>query len=813
MTAASVVGEEPDGRICINGAPPGEERGVTVLIDNYDSFTFNVVQYLVELGANLVVFRNDKVTVETLESLRPVNLVISPGPGHPLKDGGVSMDAVRHFAGRIPILGICMGLQVIVASYGGVVESAGEIVHGKVSPITHDGRGLYRGLPTDGVVATRYHSLAARATSMPDELVVTSSVASGVIMGVRHRVYTVEAVQYHPESVISNSGKALMRNFLTWRGGSWEANPEAGVAAPKTPAPGVAATDGRAGGAQTILQRIYAQRMLDVADAKARPGASLADLETSLALHLDPPQVDFAERLARGQRAGGAGAVALMAEMKRASPSKGNIDPDAHAGVQALAYARGGASVVSVLTEPHWFKGSLTDLTLARQAVAHLPERPAILLKDFVLDVYQIAQARLAGADTVLLIVAMLDDPTLRTLYEYSVRLGMEPLVEVNNAEEMARALQLRPKVIGVNNRNLHSFDVDMRTTSNLAQAALERGVLLAALSGIQGREDVARYAREGVHAVLVGEALMRATDKRAFIAELTQGVHGGAHAGANGATNGVAPPAPLVKVCGLRTVDAALEAVRSGAHMLGMILVPGTKRSVSLDEARQIAAAVRALPEREAAAPSATPGDWFGAHAHSLAARAARRPLLVGVFRDQPLDEVMHLASALQLDAVQLHGRMEPIEWARLLPGVYVIRVFHVDDCLRQEGALLHGRWRPGVRRVLDEATRPGYHHVIALDTAGTAASASGGDGGSGQAFDWSIARALTAYDAVTERLPSAPQVHVPFVLAGGLTAQNVAQAVRESGAWAVDTSSGVESGGAKDLGKIRAFLEAARR
>ena len=213
-----------------------------------------------------------------------------------------------------------------------------------------------------------------------------------------------------------------------------------------------------------------------------------------------------------------------MAEIKRASPSKGPIAMHVNPAKQALLYAEAGASVISVLTEPTWFKGSLLDMRLARQAVDALgAARPAILRKEFIFDEYQIAEARLHGADTVLLIVAMLEQAQLRRLYEYSLGLGMEPLVEVNNAQEMRRAFDIGAKVIGVNNRNLHDFSVDMGTTSSLVDMVREKDIVFCALSGISGAKDVRVYKEQGVNAVLVGEALMRAEDTKAFIRDLLE--------------------------------------------------------------------------------------------------------------------------------------------------------------------------------------------------------------------------------------------------------------------------------------------------
>ncbi len=186
-----------------------------VLIDNYDSFTYNLYQFLCELGAEVNVVRNDAATVEDVDAMAPSHLVISPGPGTP-RDGGISMDAIRHFAGRVPVLGVCLGHQCIGEVFGGIVEGAGEIMHGKVSQVSHDGRGVFAGLPSP-LEATRYHSLAIRPDSLPDCLEVSARSESGVIMGVRHRELPVEGVQFHPESVLTVTGHDILRNFLEMR--------------------------------------------------------------------------------------------------------------------------------------------------------------------------------------------------------------------------------------------------------------------------------------------------------------------------------------------------------------------------------------------------------------------------------------------------------------------------------------------------------------------------------------------------------------------------------------------------------------------
>ena len=188
-----------------------------LLIDNYDSFTYNLVQAFLVLGADVHVYRNDAMTVEEALAFAPSHLCISPGPGTPY-DAGVSMDMIRAFAGRLPVLGVCLGHQSIVEVFGGKVVRAGRLMHGKTSVIQHDGRTLFAGLPQSCEVG-RYHSLIAAPEMLPADLEVSARTAEGEIMGVRHRTLWVEGVQFHPESILTPDGPALMRNFLEFSGG------------------------------------------------------------------------------------------------------------------------------------------------------------------------------------------------------------------------------------------------------------------------------------------------------------------------------------------------------------------------------------------------------------------------------------------------------------------------------------------------------------------------------------------------------------------------------------------------------------------
>ncbi|KAK7677567.1 hypothetical protein QCA50_019476 [Cerrena zonata] len=418
------------------------------MIDNYDSFTWNLYQYLNQskLCEKVDVFRNDKIDIETIErEINPDIIFISPGPGHPKTDSGISRDLIEHYKGKKPIVGVCMGQQCIFEVFGGDVSYAGEIVHGKTTSIKHDGK-------------------AGSLKSLPDclEVTATTETAPEVIMGVRHKKYTIEGVQFHPESILTESGQLMIDNLLSFSADNVS---------------------------KTIrLLKIY--------------------------LTLDQ--------------------TIILSEFKRASPSKGDINTDAHPGTQASTYASFGCSTISVLTEPKWFKGSLDDLSLIRKVIDS-PEnaskdykRPAVLRKEFIFNKYQILEARLAGADTVLLIVKMLKDyQLLHELYEYSLSLGMVPLVEVNDSSELEDAVKLtykndtkEPLIIGVNNRNLTTFDVDLNTTSSLVTKAKNNSgrkgdVLVLALSGITSVDDVKKYKYEdNVDGFLIGESLMRAEEK-----------------------------------------------------------------------------------------------------------------------------------------------------------------------------------------------------------------------------------------------------------------------------------------------------------
>ncbi|KAL8852199.1 MAG: hypothetical protein Q9221_002909 [Calogaya cf. arnoldii] len=751
-----------------------------VLIDNYDSFTWNVYQYLVLEGATVKVFRNDEISLAELVDVKPTQLVISPGPGHPSTDAGISCEVIRHFAGKIPIFGVCMGEQCIYSVFGGKVEVTGEILHGKTSPLRHDAKGIYEGLSQD-IPVTRYHSLAGTHLSLPDSLEVTSWIpgvldgGKSIIMGVRHKDFVVEGVQFHPESILTQEGKVMLRNFLKMEGGTWTENDSRRKSsAERNHANGLKPTDrdhSSSNGTttakqpkQSILDQIFDHRRRGVEAQKLVLSQRPCDLQAAYDLSISPPQISFVDRLRKSPYN-----LSLMAEIKRASPSKGVITLETCAPQQARKYALAGASVISVLTEPEWFKGSIDDLRAVRQSLEGMPNRPAVLRKEFIFDEYQILEARLAGADTVLLIVKMLDEGTLRRLYTYSQSLGMEPLVEVNTLDEMDVAISLGAQVIGVNNRDLTNFEVDLDTTSRLMHK-VPKETIVCALSGISGPKDVAAYSKNGVGAVLVGEALMRAKDTAAFVQDLLGGSI------ANGVSH--TEEGPMVKICGTRSPEAAQVAIEAGADLIGIILVEGRKRCVSKDTALEISHVCKTTRKSRSRKITGVAGktdaasEYFEHTTNNL--RHQDRALLVGVFQNQSLPYILEQQRALGLDIVQLHGS-EPTEWASLLP-VPVFRRFGCDG--------------PGIGR-------RGYHALPLLDSA---------QGGTGQALDVKGVEKTLGVDA-----------GLRVVLAGGLTPANVKEVLDQLSDFrtqiaAVDVSSGVEEDGMQSLDKIRAFVTAVK-
>eukprot|EP00299_Pterocystis_sp_00344_P015841 c7929_g1_i1.p1 GENE.c7929_g1_i1~~c7929_g1_i1.p1 ORF type:complete len:528 (+),score=113.40 c7929_g1_i1:1-1584(+) len=506
-----------------------------------------------------------------------------------------------------------------------------------------------------------------------------------------------------------------------------------------------------AGMSESILLRIQKQRLLDVAEAKQV--RSLEDLKASLSTA--PPVLDFVTKIQSMFP------TAVLAEIKRASPSKGDIKLDVDVAETAKAYARAGCCAISVLTEPTWFKGSLEDMSSVRKVVENFmgSARPAVLRKDFIVDEYQIYEGRVYGADTVLLIVAILTDTELYHFLEVSRALGMEPLVEVANEEEMKRALAANARVIGINNRNLHTFSVDPGTTERLVQQSgegAESDRIFIALSGISSRVDVQRYRCAGVQAVLVGEALMRSERPTQLIQSF----------------RGCDTRTPLVKICGCKDSTAALCAVRNGADFVGLVFAESS-RKVTTETAVTIGSAIRSLNNSGHLFLKDHSGPLTS---EQLQSATMRGPLLVGVFADQPVEYVNDVAIACDLDIIQLSGDETFTNVSEYVRPV--VKAVHVDSSIS---------WKEVVEKV------KAINTVALLDTKDVAVR-----GGTGRTFDWDLATHASK--------------HVPFFLAGGLSPENVEQAVRTVCPFALDVSSGVETNKEKDFEKIVTFIARAK-
>ncbi|KAE9335434.1 Tryptophan biosynthesis protein [Phytophthora fragariae] len=542
-----------------------------------------------------------------------------------------------------------------------------------------------------------------------------------------------------------------------------------------------------------ILEEIAAQRRLDVEAAKrVVPAEQLAKkIESSEAVYGSALRV--LDRLNAPAKEGWSD-IALAAEFKRASPSKGDIATELNLQEQVKSYADAGASMISVLTEPKWFKGSLEDMQAARDVVQGMSARPAILRKDFIINVYQLLEARAYGADCVLLIVALLPQEQLIELIDATHNLGMGALVEVNSVEELDIALAARARLIGVNNRDLRTFKVDLNTTTRVADAIRERGlslgrdgVTLFALSGIRSHADVVKYEKCGARGILVGEFLMKSGDVATTVKDLL-------HAATRHSEFGDLPLIPpLAKVCGVTKVEYALAALRDGANMIGIIMAEHSPRYVQVEEAKAIAKTVREYGERTGpilpeilAANLDGHNDWFHRNVLALREACSRAPLVVGVFANKTAAEMNAAAEEIGLDLVQLHGD-EGFEICKDIKYP-TIRALHLPDTAQSDGV--------DAEAILQQV-QEGLANYILLDT-----TMKGQQGGTGVAFDWKIAAIFT-------------HARIPCLMAGGLTPENVVKALSVGHPVGVDVSSGVEvkgSPGVKDLDKVTAFLKAVK-
>ncbi len=471
----------------------------------------------------------------------------------------------------------------------------------------------------------------------------------------------------------------------------------------------------------TILDTIVARVRADLEEEKVRVPLE----EIRQRAEAAPPPRDLFAALYAASSQLLYGTVKLIAEVKQASPSQGLLCPDFDPVRLARTYEAGGASAISVLTEPHFFQGSLEHLAAVREAVA-VP----VLRKDFIVDPYQVYQARAYGADAILLICAVLDDAQLQSLLELAHALGMCCLVEVHDEQEARRAVASGARMIGVNNRDLRDFHVDLELTGRLRHL-IPRDRVLVSESGLRTADDLAKMSLWQVSAILVGEALVTARDVAGQVRAMS----------------------PLrVKICGIRSAEHAREVANAGADYIGLVFYPPSSRAVTADEAAAITRTLRMRTE-------------FSLHT----------PKTVGVFVNEPPEKINAVVEQCGLDLVQLSGDESPeVCQAVAVPVLKAVRPRSAEDLDKLAA------YRPKVLAFLLDTVVPGAW------------------GGTGKVGDWLLASEMAR--------------RYPTMLAGGLTPENVGAAVQAVQPWGVDVSSGVETNGQKDVGKILDFMSKAR-
>lgn len=470
-----------------------------------------------------------------------------------------------------------------------------------------------------------------------------------------------------------------------------------------------------------FLDRIVTQTRLDLEERKQ--AAPLAEM-TQRAIAQTPP-CDLRAFIKPGDPS-----IRLIAEVKRASPSKGLLAPGLDPVALARTYEAHGAAMISVLTEPHFFLGRPEYLTAIKEAV-----QVPVLRKDFIIDEYQVYEARAWGADAILLICAILDDHQLRHLLAVAHRLDMSCLVEVHSADEARRAVNAGAMYIGVNSRDLVTFSMNSNLIRQLRPLIPSDRVVVAE-SGIHSAADARQLARYNIQAMLVGESLVKAGD----VPEQMQALL----SGANNSTQ--------VKICGLRTHEHLNAAIEAGADLLGLVFYPPSHRYIQPEQARAL----------------------LVNNVHLSPASPQVAPDLVGVFVNEDAAFINDVAEQVGLQFVQLHGDETPEFCTRInRPVIKALRLQNGADT-----KLVNDYHKAAWRVMLDTPTRQW--------------------GGTGETHNWQLARAISET--------------TPIILAGGLTPDNVVDAIRHVHPWGVDVSSGVETHKQKDAAKIRAFVENAR-
>ncbi|MBF0210337.1 MAG: bifunctional indole-3-glycerol-phosphate synthase TrpC/phosphoribosylanthranilate isomerase TrpF [Desulfamplus sp.] len=447
-----------------------------------------------------------------------------------------------------------------------------------------------------------------------------------------------------------------------------------------------------------------------------------------------------------------AGKVGIIAEIKKASPSKGDIKPDLDPAKYADEYTKAGASAISVLTESHYFKGSIDDLKAVR-ATTHLP----VLRKDFTLSSYQIYEAKAAGADSILLIVAMLSKEQLKDYVALVRELKMEPLVEINSEWQLDKALFSDAKIVGINNRNLETLEVDLNVSKRVVPFFTE-GQIPVEASGISSSDDIKKGLESNIFNFLVGESIVRAENTKEFIQSLINTDIDNIANNNSMLDNYFNSNEIFIKICGLTSTKEALSCVEAGANAIGFIFYPKSPRYI---EPEKVAEITKKLPNNI---------------------------VTTGVFVDEDYDSVIRIAKLCSLKAVQLHGNESP----------------SLVGQLKKDGLI--------VIKSLFAAKEPHLSKSdIYSDADAILVEYGKGElpGGNGESWNWQLAaEAIIAKGS--DKKDAYISNRLKIVLAGGLNPDNIKKAIKDANPWGVDVSSGVElSPGKKDIGRVKMLIK----
>ncbi|MBF0412344.1 MAG: indole-3-glycerol phosphate synthase TrpC [Desulfamplus sp.] len=506
-------------------------------------------------------------------------------------------------------------------------------------------------------------------------------------------------------------------------------------------------------GISGFLREVTALKKMDVAESERIVPLTQIRKEAEESLNIKSPLYRkpflFLDALQKGR----AGSVGIIAEIKKASPSKGDIKIDLDPAKYADEYTKAGACAISVLTEKHYFKGSLDDLKAVRE-ITSLP----ILRKDFTLSSYQIYEAKAAGADSILLIVAMLSKEQLRDYVALARDLKMEPLVEINSEWELDKAVYANARTIGINNRNLETLEVDLNVSKRVVPFFTE-GQIPVEASGISSSDDIQKGIDSKIFNFLVGESIVRAENTKEFIQSLVKtgiGYKSNHPIKSNNSLHCFSEDRVVngkklfVKICGLTTLEDALACVKAGADAIGFIFYPKSPRYISPDAVGEI---TKKLPEHI---------------------------ITTGVFVDEDYKTIMRVVKASSIKAVQLHGNETP-ELVRQL----------ADDGLIVIKALFAGK-DPHLSKahLYDDA-----HAILVEYGKGVL------PGGNGEIWNWELATEASNTNNNKKELR--------IIIAGGINPENIEKAIDTANPWGVDLSSGVEfSPGKKDIEKVKKFI-----